>query len=121
MFRAIRTDQIKAQNILGGPIKVVVDSETVGSKNLMFALGIFEPGQGLVPHEHPESEEVYYVISGAGTVYIGKDRREEHIKPETALFIPPGTIHSVANTGKQKLTIAFFVAPGKETPKQAAK
>jgi len=120
-FKIIRTRDIKAQMILGGPIKPVVTPKTVGSKNLRFALGVFNPDEGLVPHIHPESEEVYYVIEGKGTIYIGEERREIPIEPETALYIPPGTIHGVKNTGKEKLVVAFFVAPGKEPTKEIGK
>ena len=120
-FKIIRTRDLKAQMILGGPIKPVVTPKTVGSKNLRFALGVFNPDEGLVPHIHPESEEVYYVIEGKGTIYIGEERREIPIEPETALYIPPGTIHGVKNTGKEKLVVAFFVAPGKEPTKEIGK
>jgi len=116
-FKIIRTRDVKAQMVLGGPIKPVVTPKTVGSKNLRFALGVFNPDEGLVPHVHPESEEVYYVVEGKGTVCIGEERREIPIEPEIALYIPPGTIHGVKNTGKEKLVVAFFVAPGKEPTK----
>jgi len=120
-LKIIRTRDVKAQMILGGPIKPVVTPKTVGSKNLRFALGVFNPDEGLVPHIHPESEEVYYVTEGKGTVYIGEERREIPIEPEIALYIPPGTIHGVKNTGKEKLVVAFFVAPGKEPTKEIGK
>ena len=63
-FSVIRLKDIKTEKILGGPIKPVVSPKTVGSKNLVFALGVFNLGEGLVPHIHPQSEEVYYVIQG---------------------------------------------------------
>ncbi|RLG48327.1 MAG: hypothetical protein DRN92_01270 [Thermoproteota archaeon] len=36
------------------------------------------------------------------------------VEPDTALYIPPKTVHRVKNTGKETLIIAFFVAPGRE-------
>ena len=116
-FRVVRLKDVRTEKILGGPIKPVVNSRTVGSKNLVFAVGVFDLGEGLVPHIHPESEEVYYVIKGKGTVYVGEEKRETPIEPEMALYIPPGTVHAVTNTGTEKLLIAFFVAPGKEPSK----
>jgi len=85
-FKVIKVNEIKTKKILGGPIKPVVNPKTVGSKNLVFALGVFDVGDGLVPHIHPESEEVYYVIRGRGTVYIGKEKREISIEPDMALY-----------------------------------
>jgi len=117
-FKIIRLRDVKTQKILGGPIKPIVTPKTVGSKNLRFALGVFNPNEGLVPHIHPESEEVYYVIQGKGTVYIGEERKEIPIDPEIVLYIPPGTIHAVKNTGEEKLVVAFFVAPGREPTKE---
>jgi len=117
-FKVIKVNEIKTKKILGGPIKPVVNPKTVGSKNLVFALGVFDVGDGLVPHIHPESEEVYYVIRGRGTVYISKEKREISTEPDMALYIPPRTIHAVKNTGKGELIIAFFVAPGKEPTKK---
>ena len=118
LFKVIKTGEIGTEKILGGPIKLVVTPETVGAKYLRFALGIFEPGEGLVPHIHPQSEEIYYVTHGKGVVYIGEERRETLIEPEIALYIPPGTIHEVKNTGDKTLVIAFFTAPGKESSKE---
>lgn len=115
MFRLsvkiIDVGTVKAEKILGGPIKRVF-----ASNKLLFAIGVFNPGEGLNPHIHPESDEVYYVLEGTGTVYIGKEREENQVKAGLALYIPAGTIHSVTNTGSGKLTIAFLVTPGTEPP-----
>jgi len=117
-FKVIKVRDVEAEKILGGPIKPVVNAETVGSENMVFALGVFDPGEGLVPHIHPESEEVYYVTKGSGTVYVGEEKKEMPIEPDVALYIPPGTVHGVRNTGDERLEIAFFVAPGKEPSKR---
>ena len=117
-FKVIKVEDVEAQEILGGPIKPVVNAETVGSENMVFALGVFDPGEGLVTHIHPESEEVYYVTKGRGTVYVGEEKKEMPIEADVALYIPPGTVHGVRNTGDERLEIAFFVAPGKEPSKR---
>lgn len=112
--KVIRARDVKVEKILGGPIKPIINSKTAGSKNLVFALGVFDSGEELVPHIHPQSEEVYYVLQGKGTVYLGEERKEIQIEPEMALYIPPGTIHAIMNTSQQRLTVAFFIAPGTE-------
>ena len=94
-------------------MRPVFSSETA-TKHLVFSVGDFEPGEKLIPHIHPESEEGYYVLEGNGTVYLGKDLKEILIKPHMALFVPVGEIHGVTNTGKRRLLVAFFVAPGRE-------
>ena len=112
--KILKLSEVEVVNILGGPIKVMFNRETANTKNLTFAVGYFDPGEGLKIHLHPESEEVYYVISGKGTVYIGEERKSIPVEENMALYIPPKTIHGVKNTGKEKLIIAFFVTPGKE-------
>lgn len=117
-YIVINVKDVEAKQIMGGPIRPVVNPETVGSKNMVFALGVFDPGEGLVPHVHPESEEVYYVTQGRGTVYVGEVKNETPIEADMALYIPPGTVHAVRNTGEERLEIAFFIAPGKESSKE---
>lgn len=83
----------------------------------MFALGVFNLGEGRVPHIHPQSEGVYYVTSGRGTVYVGEEKKETAMEADMALYIPPATVLAVRNTGEEKLVMAFFVAPSKEPSK----
>lgn len=112
--KILNLKEVEAKEILGGPVKVVFNPETAKTKNLRFAVGCFGPGEGLKPHLHEKSEEVYYVVKGRGTVYLGKELKPINIEPETALYIPPKTIHCVKNTGEETLVIAFFLAPGEE-------
>jgi len=112
--KSFKVENIKAEKVLGGPIKAVITPATAGSKKIVYVHGTFKPGEGLVPHIHPESEEIYLVISGNGTVYEGKEKKEIGISAGTALYIPAGIIHYVRNTGKTNLDIAFFLSPGTE-------
>ena len=100
------------KEILGGPIRIFFNKDTVGTDTLVFVMGDFGPGQGLEPHVHDKQEEVYFCISGTGTVWHGTDRKETPIEPGVALWIPRGVEHFVRNTGNEQLTIAFFLAPG---------
>lgn len=117
-MKVVRLEDVETRRVLGGPIKVIFTPETAGTKNMRFAVGYFGPEEGLNPHIHPESEEVYYVIRGRGKVYIGEEQKEVSIEPNMALYIPPGTVHGVVNTGSERLLVAFFVSPGKEPSKE---
>ncbi|MFX1521183.1 MAG: cupin domain-containing protein [Promethearchaeota archaeon] len=114
-FKKLNFNETEVVTILGGPIRVFFTEETVGTKELMFVMGDFEPGEGLDPHAHddPLQDEVYYCISGNGTVWWGEDEKETPIGPGDALFIPKGVHHYVKNTGNERLIIAFFLAPGR--------
>jgi len=110
----VRLADAPIRKALGGTLKVIFTPENVGAKNFRFSIGYFDPKEGLQVHIHPESEEVYHVISGRGVVYLGQERRQIPIEPGMSLYIDAGTLHGVTNTGKEKLIIAFFVAPGKD-------
>jgi quercetin dioxygenase-like cupin family protein len=106
--------EVETIQALGGTLKRMFNPESSGTKHMTFSIGYFAQGEGLKSHLHPVSEEVYYVVGGEGVVYLGEEKDPITIVPETAIFIPPGTIHGVQNTGEERLIICFFVAPGKE-------
>lgn len=110
----IRLEDAPTRKALGGTLKSIFGPDNVGAKNFRFSISYFDPKEGLQVHIHPESEEVYYVISGEGIVYLGLEKKEIPIQPGMSLYIDAGTPHGVTNTGREKLLIAFFVAPGKD-------
>ncbi len=52
-------------------IKRILEHKTVGSKRFT-GFGLLEiPSGGVFPkHTHPEREEIYYVLSGSGTIMV---------------------------------------------------
>ncbi len=114
-IKSLNVKEVKVIKALGGPIKPIISNEDV-SKNQEFALGIFKPKEGLYPHTHVNSEEIYFVLSGRGTVFVGKEKKPMKISEGDVVYIPAGTIHGVTNTGRKRLEIAFFVSPGRQHP-----
>ena len=110
---SLNLKNIRIVKALGGPLKPIISNEST-SKNQEFAIGMFKPKEGLYPHAHINSEEIYFVLSGRGTVFIGKEKKPMKVSEDDVLYIPPGIVHGVTNTGKKKLLIAFFVSPGKQ-------
>ena len=70
------------------------------------------PGQQTMPHYHPATEEIYYILEGRGRMQIGDDVRE--VGPGDAIAIPPGAIHTIENTGDKTLKFLCCCAPGYE-------
>jgi len=60
-----------------------------------------EPGQGIQPHFHPDSEEIYYVLSGYGVMTIGEEKQE--ISRGDVVYIPSPAPHILLNTGNVPL------------------
>ena len=97
----------KTQNLAGGLSPIQTTHFSMGYVTL-------EPKGGQVPWHNQEQEEVYYCISGKGTVWYGTDKKETPIEPGVGLWIPRGVEHAVTNTGNEQLQIAFFLAPGRK-------
>jgi len=112
--------EIPEASVLGGKVKTLLTTEKLGKDNpsQKLAYGIFKPGEGLRAHIHPESSEIYFVVKGGGTVFLGENRSEKKIKAADVLFIPRQTVHAVRNTGEDVLEIAFFLVPGAEPSKE---
>lgn len=113
-IKILKLEEVESIKVLGGTLKRMFNPETAATQHMTFSVGYFAPGEGLKSHLHPESEEVYYVVRGEGTVFLGKDKKPLAIDPDMAIYIPSGEIHGVENTGEDRLVICFFVAPGKE-------
>jgi quercetin dioxygenase-like cupin family protein len=65
---------------------------------------VFAPGTVLQPVRH-ETEEVAYVVSGAGELRLDDGAVPFH--EGDALHIPPGLWHAVANTGEENVVMVF--------------
>ncbi|VVB88879.1 Cupin domain protein [uncultured archaeon] len=59
------------------------------------------PGQDIRPHYHPDSEEIYYVLSGYGVMTIGEEKQE--IMRGDVVHIPKLAPHTLLNTGSVSL------------------
>jgi mannose-6-phosphate isomerase-like protein (cupin superfamily) len=70
------------------------------------------PGASTTPHYHPRTEEIYYVLEGAGRMRIGDEARD--VGPGDAIAIPPGAVHMIVNTGAGTLRFLCCCAPGYE-------
>ena len=60
-----------------------------------------EPGESIQPHYHPDSEEIYYILSGYGMMTIGEDKQE--ISRGDVVYIPLLAHHTLLNTGSVPL------------------
>jgi oxalate decarboxylase/phosphoglucose isomerase-like protein (cupin superfamily) len=93
----------------------IVDRELVNSEFMVAGLTIFEPGESSSLHNHPESEEINYIVRGSGKVL--SDGEEEGFGPNSFMFIPKGVFHRHVNTGDEPLWLTFTYTPPGETPK----
>ena len=68
-----------------------------------------EPDQATQRHYHRQSEEIYLVTKGSGTLEVDGETRR--VRPGDAILIPPGVWHTLENDGTSELTILCMCAP----------
>ena len=78
---------------------VVTDSGTVGIQS-----------GNVAKHIHPKTDEIQYILEGAGAMWLGGERRE--FKAGTLIIIPKGTAHggTIVSSGPVK-AIAIKLPP----------
>jgi mannose-6-phosphate isomerase-like protein (cupin superfamily) len=69
-------------------------------------------GGATTPHDHPRTEEIYYILEGHGSMQLGIEIRA--VGPGDAIAIPPGARHQIRNTGSVVLKFLCCCAPAYE-------
>ena len=76
---------------------------------LFAGLNAFEPGQQNAAHTHDSQDKLYYVLQGSGLVRIGEEAATLHAGD--AALAPAGVVHSILNSGAEKLIVMAVMAP----------
>ncbi len=93
----------------GSEIRSILDRTNSGVVNQSLAEATLPPGAATEPHRHPRSEEIYYILRGAGRMVVGTEERT--VKPGDSILIPPGTRHTIRNVGREPLVFLCCCAP----------
>lgn len=67
------------------------------------------PGASTEAHYHPNTEEIYYLLSGTGIMAIEEEIRE--VVPGDSIAIPPGARHQIRNSGEVALVFLCCCVP----------
>jgi putative monooxygenase len=87
----------------------VLSPSTVGATSGFLGVALLGPGEYVVEHYHPYSEEFLFVIEGAVTVDL--DGRPHPAAAGQGLMVPIGMRHRVRNTGDGGAQIVFHLSP----------
>ena len=93
----------------------VVDESGLGSEFLTAGLTIFEPGESSSLHNHPDSEEINFIVRGTGVV-VTEDQEPMPFPEHSFMFIPKGVKHQHINTGREPLWLVFVYGPHGQVP-----
>jgi mannose-6-phosphate isomerase-like protein (cupin superfamily) len=73
------------------------------------ARGVVLSGQATLPHRIFGSCEVYYILEGEGVVRI--EGESAGVAPGRAVYVPPGALQQIENTGSGDLSFLCIVDP----------
>lgn len=60
-----------------------------------------DPQESIQLHFHPDSEEIYYILSGYGIMTIGDEKEE--VSRADVIYIPKNALHTILNTASVPL------------------
>jgi mannose-6-phosphate isomerase-like protein (cupin superfamily) len=93
----------------GSTIRELCGLPTGGTVRQSLAEATLDPGQATERHYHAETEEIYFVLAGAGEMEV--DGRRAQVTTGDAVPIPPGAWHQIGNTGEEPLRFLCCCAP----------
>ena len=96
----------------GSIIRELLAHRNSSIRQQSLAEAIVPPGIRTERHHHPKTEEIYYILSGVGRMWIGAEERS--VQPGDAIAIPPGNSHCIENNGDVDLVFLCCCAPGYE-------
>lgn len=109
----IRPDDVTTMSLDWGSIKWFVTPKSLTGAQSSLGEVIVNPGQGHARHNHPDAEEVIYVISGEAMQMVD-DGEPFPIREGDAVYIPTGAFHSTVNTSWRPLRLIVTYTPGGE-------
>ena len=108
---AVDPSKIATQSFDWGVIKWLVSPDLTPGANITFGQVVLLPGEGHIRHNHPESEEILYVLSGTGEQMVD-DQPGFTVRAGDTIYIPTAIYHSTVNTGWEPLVLLAIYNPG---------
>jgi mannose-6-phosphate isomerase-like protein (cupin superfamily) len=93
----------------GSSIRELAGPAWTPARNQSLAEATVEPGGETAEHYHPRAEEIYYFVSGDGTMRLCDERAP--VRAGDCVVIAPGTKHKLFNTGAEPLVLLCCCAP----------
>lgn len=93
----------------GSTIRSLLDLSTAPVRNQSLAEATLPPGGRTERHYHRESEELYFLLEGTGSMEVDGERA--HVSTGDAVLIPPGAWHQIAASERGPLRFLCCCAP----------
>jgi len=93
-----------------GLIKPLVAADNTEGAGVSLMHVVLLPGKGHERHNHPDADEILYVLAGTGEQMVD-DADTFPVRAGQAIWIPRGAFHSTVNTGWEPMAILAVYAP----------
>ena len=107
---AVDPNTIPTQTFDWGSIKWLVSPDGNAGAAVTFGEVVLLPGKGHDRHNHPESEEILYVLSGEGEQVVD-DGEPFTVRAGDTIYVPTAIFHSTRNTGWEPMVLLAIYAP----------
>lgn len=97
-----------------GHLSVVLGPRVNGAQKFSAAVVTLPPGKGHTRHNHPDAEEILYILEGTGAQMVedaAGTPHTEQVRPGTCVFIPDSRFHATLNTGAVEMKIFVVYSP----------
>jgi oxalate decarboxylase/phosphoglucose isomerase-like protein (cupin superfamily) len=112
-MEAVDSKQSPVQSLEWGVLKWLVSPDQTPGARLTFGEVLLLPGKGHERHNHPDAEEVLYVLSGEGDQMLDDDgERWFGVRAGDTIYVPRGMFHATINTGWQPIRLLAIYNPG---------
>ena len=93
-----------------GVIKPLVATDNTEAPDVSLMHVVLLPGQGHERHNHPDADEILYILSGEGEQMVD-DSQTFPVRAGQAVWIPKEAFHSTMNSGWEPLILLAIYAP----------
>jgi mannose-6-phosphate isomerase-like protein (cupin superfamily) len=93
-------------------IRLLVDRVNMGIASVSLAHATVAPGDETVWHRLAGTDEIYFMLSGRGLIFVADDFRE--VRPGDTVWIPAGVRQKIRNLGSTPLTFLCACGPAYE-------
>jgi len=108
--RRIDENDVEELALPGRHLRWLVTKDRLAAQHLSMCVIRVQPGKTVKPaHSHPNGEEVIYILSGSGRVWV--DGEIDSVHAGSAVLFPQGAVHMLQNTGMEEMKVACFFAP----------
>src|SRR3712207_2519884 len=93
-----------------GLIKPLVARENTEGAGVSMMHVLLLPGKGHERHNHPDADEILYVLAGTGDQMVD-DTDTFPVRARDTVWVPKGAYHSTLNTGYEPMVLLAVYAP----------